>query len=224
MIRRLVPVLLFGLIGALILVALGSWQIQRLHWKEAILARIEAKIAAAPVGLPARPDPARDQYLPVIASGHLTGQGLRVLTGIKLKGPGHLILDVLALADGRRVMVDLGFRPEGASGTIPQGAATVTGNLEWPDESDSFTPAPDLAQRLWFARDVAAMAKTLGTEPVLIVASSVTGAATGTEVMPVSTEGIPNNHMQYAITWFSLAFVWLGMTGLLLWRITRRND
>lgn len=222
--RRLIPVLLFGLIGAAILVGLGVWQIQRLHWKEALLARIEARIAGAPGALPADPDPARDQYLPVRASGHLTGQGLRVLTGIKFQGPGHLIVAVLALPGGRRVMVDLGFRAEGGGDAIPAGDAAVTGNLVWPQEVDGFTPAPDLAHHLWFARDVPAMAKTLGTDPVLIVASRVTGVKTGTEVIPVSTEGIPNDHRQYAMTWFSLAFVWLGMTGLLLWRITRRKD
>lgn len=222
--RRLIFPVLFGLIGAAILVSLGIWQVQRLHWKEAILSRIEAKIAEPAVSLPAAPDPERDGYRAVRVEGQLTGQGLRVLTGLKFRGPGYLIVDTLALPGGRRVMVDLGFRPEEASAAIPAGAVTVTGNLSWPDEVDSFTPAPDTAHHLWFARDVPAMAKALGTDPVLIVARRIEGVKTATDPVPVSTEGIPNNHMQYAITWFSLAVVWLGMTGLLLWRITRRND
>ena len=65
-----------------------------------------------------------------------------------------------------------------------------------------------------------AMAATLKAEPVLVVARSDTGD--GIEPMPVGTEGIPNDHLQYAITWFSLAAVWLGMTVFLLWRIKRQ--
>ncbi|WP_102222755.1 SURF1 family protein [Acidimangrovimonas sediminis] len=242
--RRFVSALVFGLAGAALLVGLGVWQVRRLHWKEGLIARIEAKIAADPVAVPAAPDPVRDAYLPVVAGGRLTGQGLRVLTGVKFRGPGHLIVAVLETAGGRRLMVDLGFRPEGgdrsATGgstggagrggdgrvlaAIPAGQARITGNLIWPDEVDSFTPAPDLSRHLWFARDVPAMARVLGAEPVLIAARRVEGVATRADPMPVSTDGIPNDHRQYALTWFSLALVWLGMTGLLLWRITRRTD
>jgi surfeit locus 1 family protein len=66
------------------------------------------------------------------------------------------------------------------------------------------------------------MADALGTEPVMVVARLPTGD--GIAPMPVDTAGIPNDHLNYAITWFSLAAVWLGMTGLALWRIRRRID
>jgi surfeit locus 1 family protein len=65
------------------------------------------------------------------------------------------------------------------------------------------------------------MAAALGTEPVLIVARTDTGD--GITPLPVDTAGIPNNHLNYALTWFCLAAVWLGMTLLLLWRIRRRT-
>jgi surfeit locus 1 family protein len=97
----------------------------------------------------------------------------------------------------------------------------VVGNLDWPRETDSFTPAPDAKTGLWFARDVPAMAQALGTEATLIVARGSTGD--GITPMPVDTSAIPNNHWQYAITWFLLAVAWLGMTSLWLWRIRRRG-
>ena len=89
---------------------------------------------------------------------------------------------------------------------------TVNGNLDWPYEADRFTPGPDQGRRLWFARDVPSMAAALGAEPILIVARDVAGDAQGIVPVPVSTSGIPNNHREYAVTWFSLAAVWAGMT------------
>ncbi len=97
----------------------------------------------------------------------------------------------------------------------------MTGNLDWPQESDSYTPPPDPKSGLWFARDVGKMAAALGTEPVLIVASGP--KVDGIEPYPVNTEDIPNGHEGYAITWFSLAIVWAVMTLYLLWRIWRRT-
>lgn len=217
--RRYILPLLFGLIGAAILIGLGSWQVGRLHWKQDILAAIDAKIMAPPVALPATPGEA-DRYLPVQAEGRLTGEGLRVLASRKLIGAGYREIAVLETG-GRRVLVDLGFVTEGTAFTLPEGPASVIGNLHWPAEVDSFTPAPDLAKGLWFARDVPAMAQALNTEPVLIIARAP--VVPEAEPLPVDASAIPNDHLGYAITWFSLAAVWLGMTVLFLWRINRRK-
>jgi surfeit locus 1 family protein len=101
---------------------------------------------------------------------------------------------------------------------------TVTGNLHWPDEVDRWTPEPDLSEGLFFARDVPAMAAALGTEPVLVIARAVEGTAPRAQPLPVTAEGIPNDHLGYAIQWFGLAAVWAGMTVWLLWRIRRRQE
>ena len=61
--RRILPLLIFGLAGLALLVGLGIWQVQRLAWKEGVLAEIEARISAAPVGLPETAT-AADRYLP----------------------------------------------------------------------------------------------------------------------------------------------------------------
>lgn len=220
--RRYLSALVLGLGGIAILIALGVWQVRRLAWKEAILARIEATIAAAPVPLPAAPDPETDRYRPVRLSGRTTGDELLVLSGQKQAGPGYEVIAAFETADGRRILLDRGFLPEAARGAArPPVPLAATGNLLWPQDADSYTPPPDAATGLWFARDVTAMAATLGTEPVMVVLREPGGDGQGIVPVPVDTSGIPNDHLQYAITWFSLAAVWAGMTAYLLWRIRR---
>jgi len=214
---RLILSVLFCLGGFALLVGLGVWQVQRLAWKEGVIAGIEARIGAAPVDLPAAPDPATDSYLPVRVEGAVGDGRLRVFGTWRVGGAGHRI--VVPLETGaRRVMVDLGVTPEGTE-PLPARLA-VTGNLDWPDESGGATPAPE--GDLWFGRDVTAMAEALGTEPVMVVARAVEPSAP-TRLAPVGTDGIPNNHLGYAVQWFGLALVWAGMTAYLGWRITRRT-
>jgi len=223
MMRRMIVPVLFGLCGMAVLIGLGVWQMQRLSWKEAVLAEIDARIGAAPVALPAVPDPVTDRFLPVQVIGRLTKDQLDVLVSRKQIGPGFRVIAVMETDTGRRVMVDRGFVPDEARG-LPRDvtALDVVGNLVWPEEVDGFTPAPDTERGMWFARDVPAMAEAMNAEPVLIIARSETGD--GIEPMPVDSSAIPNDHLNYAITWFLLAFVWAGMTGLLLWRMRRKVE
>lgn len=222
MTRRMILPLLFGLVGAAILIGLGVWQLQRLAWKEGELAKIAMRLGDAPVALPEHPDAQTDSYRPVTVTGSFTGEDVDVLVSRKEIGAGYRVIAVFETETGRRILIDRGFLPDAARALPRQArAATVEGALHWPQEVDSFTPPPDAARGIWFARDVGALSAALGTEPVLIVARSDTGD--GIEPMPVGTEGIRNDHLQYAITWFSLAVVWLGMTVLLLWRIRRRT-
>lgn len=224
--RYIFPVLL-GLVGIAILLTLGFWQLRRLDWKAAMLAEIEAKIVSAPVPLDSlgAPDPGRDQYLPVVFDGATTGQELLVLSGRKGEGPGYEIIGAFVTTSGRRILLDRGFVAEATRDAArPAAALTGTGNLLWPNDADSYTPPPDAKSGLWFARDVAGMAKALDTEPLLVVLKDATGDLQGVDPTPVDTAGIPNDHLQYAITWFSLALVWAGMTGFLLWRIRHRTN
>lgn len=227
MMRRYGFALILGIAGVAILISLGVWQVRRLAWKQGVIGAIEAKMAAAPVALgdPGGLDPVRDLYRAVSVAGRTTGEERLVLTGQKGVGPGYEVIAAFETVAGARILLDRGFVGEAArDAPRPAVALRVTGNLHWPRETDRYTPPPDAATGLWFARDVAGLAASLGTAPVLVVAREVAGDAQGIAPVPVGTAGIANDHLEYAITWFSLAAVWAGMTGLLLWRIRQRTD
>ncbi|MFT6676291.1 MAG: surfeit locus 1 family protein [Sulfitobacter sp.] len=215
---RALFLIIIGLGGAAILVGLGIWQMQRLAWKETVIADINSRIIAAPVALPANPDPVKDAYLPVTVKGHFDGDTLRVLVSQKQAGAGYRLISALE-TENDRILVDRGFVAVDAKAVpAPTGEVTVTGNLHWPQETDKFTPKADFAMNIWFARDVDDLAAALGAEPVLVVARILSVPDSGVTPLPVDTSRIPNDHLQYAITWFSLAAVWLAMSLLFMRR------
>lgn len=220
MIKRYIFAMVFGLAGTLFLINLSVWQVQRLEQKRAIIAQIELRVAQEPIALPKMPTPKDDRYLAVIAHGKLGETAIHVLTSLPGKGPGYRVI-VPFETEGRKILLDRGFIPQAAKDTqMFAGDVSVRGNLDWPRETDSYTPVPDLGANIWFAREVDAMAAALNTEPILLVARENTGDP-GPNPWPI-TVNIRNNHLEYAITWALLAVVWLAMTGYLVFRI-RRN-
>lgn len=217
--RRVIFPVLMGVVGCAVLVSLGIWQMQRLEWKETVLAQIAARIDGTPGAIPATLDPIADKYRPVRVTGQVGDGEIHVLTGVKGEGAAYRLIIPVDLGD-RRIMADLGNISEATKNTTrPKGEITVTGNLHWPAESDNWTPDPDLSRNIWFARDVPAMAAMLHTDPVLIVARDVAGVNLGVLPRPVTTAGIPNDHLGYAITWFGLALVWAVMSVFLIRRV-----
>lgn len=222
--RILIP-LIFGVVGCAVLSGLGVWQLQRLVWKEGVLAEIEARIDATPVALPQDLNEARDRYLPVRVTGRTVGREIDVLVSTKEQGAGFRVISAFETDGGRVVLIDEGYvRLTEKDAARPSVDMVVTGNVHWPDEIDGFTPEPDLDAEIWFARDVPAMAAHLKTEPVLIIARVITGTDARATPLPVSTQGIPNSHLGYAIQWFGLALVWAGMTAFFVWRMQRRTN
>ncbi|EEE37512.1 surf1 family protein [Rhodobacteraceae bacterium KLH11] len=214
--RRILFLLIFGLAGLGVLLSLGIWQVQRLGWKQGILAEIESRISADPIALPFQVSEGADKYLPVTISGEMVPGEIHVLVSVKQVGAGYRIIQAFD-TDGRTILVDRGFVPTTAKQAERlTGPMEITGNLHWPDEIDSYTPEPDKDANIWFARDVPNLAAELGAEPVLLIARSDTDP--NVTPLPVDTAGIPNDHLQYAITWFGLALVWAAMTGYFLWR------
>lgn len=205
------------------LVALGLWQMQRLGWKENLIAQIAARARAAPVALPPEADwprlaPDDYDYRHVRLSGVFdhAGQAL-VFRGSAdgkagAEGPGHLVLTPLRLADGAVVIVNRGFVPlalrdaaRRAAG--PRGMVELTGLMRPPEPRNAFTPADAPAKGEWFTRDPAAMAAHFG---LARVAPFTVDADAGPPGAPPPNGGatvlaIPNNHLSYALTWFGLA-------------------
>ena len=209
----------FGVLGTAILLSLGIWQLQRLAWKQEVLRAIESKILAPAVKIPQTVLPDAHSLLPVRAEGRYKGDTVRVLVSQKIYGAGYRLITAFELVDGRTIMLDRGFtsvRLEMPS--TPEGRGQVIGNLQWPQEIDSFTPENDLATNIWFARDVARLADHLKAEPVLLVLRDSSFETEAATPLPKMTANIPNDHMNYAITWFSLALIWLGMSGYFLYR------
>lgn len=219
---RLILPIVFGIVGTAILVSLGNWQVRRLAEKEIYLAAIDARIADAPVDLPITPDPEADRFLPVTATGTMTSDELHVLVSTKKLGAGYRIIAAFETDEGRRIMVDRGFVPIPAKeATRLTGPMSVTGNLHWPAEIDGFTPETDLVANIRFAREVPDMAIALGTEPILVIARDSTPNDPSVTPLPVDTSGIPNDHLEYIVTWYGLAIVWVLMTLYYLLRMRK---
>ena len=203
---------IFGIVGVAILLWLGFWQLQRLEWKTNLLGEIEARMSQDPVLLEDGYAPGDDNYRRVMFEGQLTGPAAHFLTSERNTGPGYKVVAAVRSGD-RTVMIDLGFVPidqKPAFETLT-GDVRVIGNLYWPNEVDpGYTPDPDLEKNIFFARDLQNMPAFLDAEPLLIVATDVEPNL-GTVPQRVA-HNLPNDHLQYAITWFLLALVWAGMT------------
>lgn len=225
MMKRIIAPLLIGLIGAAILITLGTWQVQRLAWKSAILEDIDHLIAGEAQPLPTMISPTEQRYMPVSLDGAVEEGALYVLVSVKRRGPGWRVISPFTTADGRRVLLDRGFIPtEEKSDPRYTGPARITGNLHWTDDRNSSTPENDVANNTWFARDITQMSEQLKTEPILIITRDMTPPDPGLLLLPVDSSGVTNDHLQYAITWFSLAGIWLLMTGVWIRRLLQQRQ
>ncbi len=215
--KRIWFIVFIGFAGTACLLYLGKWQIDRLYWKLGVLNKIDQKIAAAPVPLPVEPSESVHKYLSVEISGQFLKESIRVLASKKRYGAGYRIIHVFR-TNGRRLLVDLGFVGLETDYDVDLiNDISLVGNLHWPDEVDNFTPEPDFENNIWFARNVERVASALQTEPILIILKDSTLKDQNIKPMPIDTTHIPNDHLQYAITWFSLAIIWALMSCLFIW-------
>jgi len=198
-----------------LLVGLGVWQLERLQWKLNLIAEIARNMHAPAISLDQalKLGPERAQYRRVAVRGHFdnTKENYLYTTGPEGR-PVYHVLTPLMIGNGAAVTVDRGYipvalrDPASRPGSEPNGDVHVTGILRTPDEPGPFTPSPDLRERVWFARDVHAMA----TREHLRLAAPVVleGVAAPGEEWPRGGQtriDIPNDHLQYALTWFLLA-------------------
>ncbi len=211
------------------LIALGFWQIERKAWKEGLIAALTERLAAPPEPLPAPAswpslDRAGDEYRRVSFSatfdyGHeALVYGAASALRPDVSGPGYWVFTPARLADGSTVIVNRGFVPEGRQDASARargqtaGPIAVVGALRWPDRS-SFTPNDEPAKNLWFARDPAAIAaaKGIGAVAPFYVEQESPLPPGGLPQSGRLVVHLPNNHLQYAVTWFGLALVLAGV-------------
>jgi surfeit locus 1 family protein len=234
---------ILGVLAFGALVALGTWQVERLHWKEGLLATIDQRIHSAPRSLPEIERLFADrhdvEYRPVTLKGRFLHAGERHFLATWNGDAGFNIYTPLKLDDGRYVFVNRGFVPYDrkdpatrAGGQI-QGEVTVTGLARNPlAEKPSFiVPDNDPAKNMFYWKDLPAMTATAGLPagakvlPFFVDAGAAPNPG-GLPVGGVTLVDLPNNHFQYALTWYGLALVLLVVAGARLkgrWRAGRRE-
>ncbi|MDB5570139.1 MAG: SURF1-like protein [Hyphomicrobiales bacterium] len=229
-----------SLLAFALMASLGVWQLRRLEWKEAIIARIDARVNAAPAPLPA-PDawaslaPDDYEYRKVRVRGvfdHAREAHVFQAAGARTREPGFLVLTPLVLASGAQVVVNRGFVPQRlekpqtrAAGQVA-GEVDVTGLMRAPEARNLFTPPDQPDKAVFHVRDPASIAQAYG----LSRAAPFTIDADETPVPGnwpqggATTLNIPNKHLAYAWTWFGLAATLLGVFGAFAWRRLKGRD
>jgi surfeit locus 1 family protein len=223
--------------GIAILIGLGVWQVQRLHWKESILAQIAALQTAPPQPLaPLLARAAKGEGIDYrrvnVACPQLEHTPVIRLYAVGDAGAGYRVITACPIEGGpyRSILVDRGFIAQ----TVDVSAMpTRRGRLDQPivgilrkgDRPNFVTPANEPAQNLWYWRDIPAMAQTLGVSdpaPSFLMLEGPAPPPGGPTPQALPSD-IPNNHLQYAITWFGLAVALAGVYLASLWTKRRRS-
>ncbi|MGR9210221.1 SURF1 family protein [Rhizobium leguminosarum] len=223
--RRRLPVLtgILVLIALAILISLGTWQVERLHWKEGLLADIAARQIAAPVPLAdieAMAAAGGDiEYRKVTATGRYINNKERHFFATWRGQTGYYIYTPLELADGRILFVNRGFvpfdnkEPEMRMQGQLTDQQTVTGlaREKLPGKPSWVVPDNDVAKNIFYWKDLDVMASSVGLEkarviPFFVDADSAPNPA-GLPIGGVTQVDLPNDHLQYAFTWYGLAAV-----------------
>jgi surfeit locus 1 family protein len=208
------------------LIALGTWQLQRKAWKENLTATLTERLAAPPSALPASAawpslDQASDEYRRVKFTATFDhGKEALVYAAASafrpdVTGRGYWIFTPARLADGAVVMVNRGFVPEDRKDTASRAAGEITGPVEivgelrWPEARTWFSAADDATHNLWFVRDPRAMAEAKGISAVapFYVEQESPVPPGGWPQPGTLVVNLPNNHLQYVVTWYGLALV-----------------
>ncbi|MFZ3358066.1 MAG: SURF1 family protein [Xanthobacteraceae bacterium] len=228
--RSWLGLLLPALLAFSFLIGLGVWQIQRKAWKEGLIASLTTRLAVPAEALPAAKawpqlDQASDEYRRVTfkAVFDYSREALVFASATAFRpdvsGPGYWVFTPARLAGGGVVMVNRGFVPDGRQDPASRpdgqvsGTLDIVGAMRWPDTRHWFTPNDDPAHNLWFARHPAAIAaaKGLGQVAPFYVEQESPAPPGGLPQPGQLVVSLPDNHLQYAITWFGLAAVLVGV-------------
>jgi surfeit locus 1 family protein len=241
--RGVIEPTVFAIVGCAILIGLGIWQLDRKTWKENLIATVTTRIARAPENLPPRASwprlvPEGNEYTRVAFSAEfLDGQEALVYTAGSpfrpdVKGPGYWLFAPAQLAGGSIVLVNRGFLPldrkdpASRGDGAPHATVDIVGVMRWPEARGLFTPADDPKTNVWYLRDPAAIAaqKKWATAAPFYIDQESPVPAGGVPLPGKLAVALPDNHLQYAITWFGLALALAGVYAVwLAGRLRRRT-
>lgn len=212
----------FTVPALLVLLGLGTWQVERLRWKEGLIAERTARTTAVPIDLPAAgtvlsPEALAElDYRRATATGRFSHDREMYLAARTMQGAiGYQVVTPLQRADGSIVLVNRGWVPDDrkdpakrAGGQVA-GEVTVDGAIRAPGRQHWLQPDNEPAKNLWFWTDLQAMARHAGVAPERLVPVLLEAGATpnpgGLPVGGQTRVNLPNDHLQYAITWYALA-------------------
>ena len=236
--RGLILPAVLTLAALAVLVSLGNWQVERLAWKEDLIARATERPAGPVQDLPAPStwpslDVAENEYRPFRLSGRFMHEAeVAVFTSLTdpkgaYSGPGYWVVTPFLLEGGGTVLVNRGFVPQDRRQPAERGEtpssdrATVTGLLR-PDETPNFfTPDDQPDENLFFARNVEAIAAAKHlAQPVAPFTIDLVAAETPPGGLPQAGETrmiFTNSHLGYAITWYGLAAALAGVFASFAW-------
>ncbi len=227
---QLVP-LAFIILATITLLTLGIWQVQRLQWKQGVIAQIEQMRAQPP--LDHLPHDAQAlsalEFHPARLTGRFDASHVLHLTGSFKGVSGYYLLMPLTLEDGQVVPVSVGFAPQRTELPvfIPSGVQQVTGVLRRPREQRFFAPHNQPEKNIWFYEDMPAMRLAFGLPeatplaPIVLAVTEKLPAQQSTYPLPHNAEIlVRNDHLGYAITWFSLALA--GIVMFIVYHLERK--
>jgi surfeit locus 1 family protein len=210
--------------------ALGTWQVQRRAWKLELIDRVEHRVHALAATVPEPADwprvtAAHDEYRHVMASGMFLNEAETLVQASTYLGSGYWVLTPLWLQNGSVILVNRGFIPPEQRdrskriATEPQGPTTVRGLLRMTEPGGAFLRHNDPANDRWYSRDVQAIAAARGLTRVapFFIDSEASSAGSAEASQPVgglTVIAFHNNHLVYAITWYTLALMVAGAVWL----------
>jgi surfeit locus 1 family protein len=228
---RLYGLLFFSLLGFLALIALGLWQLERREWKEALLADLELALSPSARALDiadAESELNHRNYIRIKLRGRFDNSQERYLFAVLDGQTGWDVITPFITTDRRLVLVNRGFVPDSIKDprsrpqSLLENEAELTGLLRRKPKAGMFTPENQPSRNMWYWADVdsllASIPRAAALKPVngLVQALPSGKGQSWPRPVPPDPSAIPNNHLQYALTWFALAVVLLVMTFLLV--------
>lgn len=215
--RRMLTAFLLFL--AVIFLALGTWQVQRLFWKLDLIERVDARIHADPVPAPSRTEwntvsAEKDEYRRVSVTGLFQHDKTVLVQAVTERGAGFWVLTPLILADGTAVLINRGFVPADrrdpaarVASELAAGPVRIIGLLRISEPGGAFLRSNDPANDRWFSRDVAAIAaaKGLANAAPYFIDADATPNPGGLPIGGLTVVTFRNTHLIYALTWYALA-------------------